>query len=144
MSDPNEIKIVEYTDVDSLSLNLPIDVNNISINYENTIDSIDVEYVNEITDIVLALGSGVQTVFSVNNLTGDINLTASALLPSISASAGIYTYTVNHNLGYLLPLVGVYNINNELVFSDIEALNTNSVKIKSVIDLNGYKVVIQR
>ena len=144
MSDPNEIKIVEYTDVDSLSLNLPVDISNISINYENAIDSIDVEYVNEITDIVLALGADVQSVFSVNNLTGNVVLTASATLPSISASLGLYSYTVNHNLEYVNPIISVYDTSNKIVIADIESINSNSVKIKAVVDLNGYKVVIQR
>lgn len=144
MSDPNEIKIVEYTDVDSLSLNVPDDVTNISINYENNIDSIDVEYVNEITNIVLALGAEAQSVFTVNNLTGYVTLTASATLPSVSASLGQYIYTVNHSLNYPQPIVALYNTSNEVVLANVELVNSNSVKIKSVVDLSGYKVVMQR
>ncbi len=144
MSDPNEIKITQYNDVDSISLNIPEVINDITISYENSINDIEIQYVNEITDIVLALGSDAQSVYSVNNLTGYITLTASALLPSISSSIGEYNYFINHNLDYLYPIVSVYNTNNELVISNIQSVNSNSVRINSVIDLNDYKVVIQR
>ena len=120
------------------------DIDNITINYSNSIDAIDVEYTNEIDTIVLSLGADAQSVFSVNGLTGNITLTASATLPSVSASLGIYSYTINHNLQYDTPIISLYNLNNSLVISDLEVLNANSVKIKSVIDLNGYKVVVQR
>lgn len=120
------------------------DIDNITINYSNSIDAIDVEYTNEIDTIILSLGADAQSVFSVNGLTGNITLTASATLPSVSASLGIYSYTINHNLQYSTPIISLYNLNNSLVISDLEVLNANSVKIKSVIDLNGYKVVVQR
>ena len=120
------------------------DIDNITINYSNSIDAIDVEYTNEIDTIILSLGADAQSVFSVNGLTGNITLTASATLPSVSASLGIYSYTINHNLQYSTPIISLYNLNNILVISDLEVLNANSVKIKSVIDLNGYKVVVQK
>ena len=120
------------------------EIDNIIINYDNSIDAIDVEYTNEIDTIVLSLGADAQSVFSINGLTGNITLTASATLPSVSASLGIYSYTINHNLEHSTPIIFLYNLNNSVVISDLEVLNANSVKIKSVIDLNGYKVVIQR
>ena len=120
------------------------DIDNITINYSNSIDAIDIEYTNEIDTIVLSLGADAQSVFSVNGLTGNVVLTASATLPSVSASLGIYSYTINHNLQHSTPIISLYNLNNNLVISDLELLNANSVKIKSVIDLNGYKVVVQR
>lgn len=120
------------------------EIDNIVINYDNTIDAIDIEYTNEIDTIVLSLGADAQSVFSVNGLTGNITLTASATLPSVSASLGIYSYTINHNLEHSTPITSLYNLNNNLVISDLEVLNANSVKIKSVIDLNGYKVVVQK
>jgi hypothetical protein len=120
------------------------DIDNITINYINSIDAIDVEYTNEIDTIVLSLGADAQSVFSVNGLTGNITLTAIATLPSVSASLGIYSYTINHNLQNSMPIISLYNLNNSLVISDLEVLNANSVKIKSVIDLNGYKVVVQK
>lgn len=120
------------------------EIDNIVINYDNTIDAIDIEYTNEIDTIVLSLGADAQSVFSVNGLTGNITLTASATLPSVSASLGIYSYTINHNLENSTPIISLYNLNNSLVISDLEVLNANNVKIKSVIDLNGYKVVVQK
>ena len=120
------------------------EIENIVIQYENAVEAINVEYTNEIDTIVLTLGADAQSVFSVNGLAGNVNLTDTQTLSSISSSAGLYSYTVNHNLGYNPPIVSLYDTNNKLVFSDVEVLNSNSVRIKSVIDLNGYKVVIQR
>lgn len=144
MPDPNEIVITEYNDIDSISLNIPDNITNIAINYENNINDINVEYINEIENIILTLGQDSQTIFSVNNLFGDVNLTTFEVISSVSASSGIYSYTINHNLDYSPPIIAIYDINNESVFADVKVLNSNSVKINSVVDLNGYKVVIQR
>lgn len=120
------------------------DIDNIIIEYDNAIQSIGVEYVNEIDNITITLGADVQSVYSVNNLTGNVTLTYDTTLSNVSASVGVYSYTINHNLNYSTPIVAVYNNNNEMVMADIQVLNSNSVKIKSVINLIGYKVVIQR
>lgn len=120
------------------------EVDNIVIEYDNQITDIDIEYVNQITDIVITTGADVQSVFSVNTLTGAVNLTASEELGSVSPTDGIYTYSYTHNLDYLYPIVSIYNTSNQQVFTDIEISDSNSVTIKSVIDLSGYRVVVQR
>jgi hypothetical protein len=40
--------------------------------------------------------------------------------------------------------VFLYNPGNQLVFSDVEIIDSNNVTIKAAIDLSGYKVVVQR
>lgn len=143
MPDPNEIKIVEYNDVDSLSLSIPDDVTNISIGYDQIVDNIEVEYVNDITDIVVSVGEGIQSVYSVNSFLGAVTLTYSEILSSISASLGIYSYTINHNLSSNSAIASVYNGSNDKVIVDYSILGYNSIKINSLKNLNGYKVVVQ-
>lgn len=120
------------------------EIDNIIIEYNNVIQSIGIEYTNDINNIILSLGADVQSVYSVNNLTGHITLSASTTLPSVSASLGIYSYSFNHNLNYLFPVVSLYDTNNKIVMADVESVNSNSVTIKSVINLYEYKVVAQR
>ena len=144
MSDVSSIEITKYNSVDSISLNIPDDVSSIQLSYSPEITDISVDYVNEITNIQLNVGQGVQSVYSVNNLTGTINLTYSQTLGSSTASSGVYLNTVNHNLDYSLPITSLYNQNNELVFASVVVQNSNNVTIKSAVDLSGYKVVIQR
>lgn len=120
------------------------EIDNIIIQYDNAIEAINVEYVNEIDNIILTLGADTQSVFSVNNLTGNVILTASVTLSLISPVSGIYSYTFNHNLGTSIPNVSIYNLENKLVIADIEVIDSNSVTINSVIDLEGYKVVVQK
>lgn len=144
MSDVDSIEIIEYNAINSISLSVPSDIDNISFSYENQITNISIDPILEITDIVLNVGNNIQTVFSVNNLYGDIVLTASSTLSTVSPSAGIYSYSFSHNLGYIYPIITIYNTNNEAVVADIQTIDFNSVTIKSVIDLLGYKVVAQR
>lgn len=120
------------------------EVDNILIEYENQITDIDIEYINDVTDIVITLGADIQSVFSVNSLTGHVVLTAEGSLTSVSASAGIYSYTFTHGLNYSYPIVTIYNTSNQTVIADVEITDSNSVTIKSVVDLSGYRVVAQR
>lgn len=120
------------------------DVDNIVINYDNQVTDISVDYVNEITNIQLDIGNSVQSVYSVNNLTGTINLTYSQTLGASTASGGVYLNSINHNLDYSLPIVSLYNQDNQLVSSNVSITDSNNVTIKSAVDLSGYKVVVQR
>jgi len=120
------------------------EIDNIVIDFNNTVDSISVEYSETINTIELALGQYVQNVSSVNGLLGVVNLTASAILSSPTSSGGFYSYSFDHNLSYLYPVVMIYNLENNVVFADISAIDENSVTINSMIDISGYKVVAQR
>lgn len=144
MSDVESIEITEYNSIDSISLNIPDDVSAIQLSYSPEITDIAIDYVNEITNIRLDIGEAVQSVYSVNNLTGTINLTYSQTLGASTASAGVYSNNVNHNLDYSLPIVSLYNQDNQLVFANVSITDSNNVTIKSAIDLSGYKVVVQR
>lgn len=120
------------------------DIDNITINYDSSVDVISVSYDNEIENITLSLGADIQSVYSVNNLVGNITLSYSASLSSGTASMGEYSYNINHNLSYDTPIVSIYDTSNKLVFADVSISNSNNVTIKAAIDLLGYKVVVQR
>lgn len=144
MSDVESIEITEYNSIDSISLSIPDDVSAIQLSYSPEITDIAIDYVNEITNIRLDIGEAVQSVYSVNNLTGTINLTYSQTLGASTASGGVYLNNVSHNLDYSLPIVFLYNQSNQLVFSNVSITDSNNVTIKSAIDISGYKVVVQR
>lgn len=127
----------------------------VTVTVSNSVDTISVEYSNAPTVItveetarqieVIQLESGFNNlVYSVNDLQGVVNLTYSASLGSVSPVSGVYTYTASHNLNYAYPMVSVYNSNNELVSPEIVIINSNTVRIESLVDLNSYRVVVQR
>lgn len=120
------------------------DFDRITLEYINSVDSINVDYSQPITNIEISIGQNVQTVYSVNGLYGDINLTASAVLTLTSFSSGYYNHTFNHNLNNQNVIVSVFNTNNQLVFADVFNEHPNYVNIRSAIDLTGYKAVAQR
>lgn len=120
-------------------------VDNIIINYENEITNISLSsYQDEITNIVLSVGDNFQSIFSVNGLNGVVRLTSSDQLPSVSASNGVYSYQYTHDLNYAYPIVSVYNTSGQQIIPDVSILNDNNVIIRSLIDISGYRVVVQR
>jgi hypothetical protein len=116
----------------------------IALEYINSVDSIDIDYSEPITNIVITIGQNVQTVYSVNSLYGDINLTASAALTLTSSSAGYYNHRFTHNLNYQNVIVSVFNPSNQVVMADILNEDPNYVNIRAVVNLTGYKAVAQR
>lgn len=127
----------------------------VTVTVSNSVDTIAVEYSNSPSVItiqettrdieVIELESGFNNlVYSVNDLQGVVVLTYSASLGSVTPVSGIYTYTASHNLNYAYPITSVYNTSSELVFPEIELVNSNVVRIKSLVDLNSYRVVVQR
>jgi len=119
-------------------------IDNISIEYASSPTNISIDFQSQIDNIVVDFGGGSQSVFSVNGLTGLIELTSLKTLGSVSPSNGTYEYTVEHNLNYLYPNISVYTDSNELVFSDIIIEDENTITLSSLIDMEGYKVVIQK
>lgn len=116
----------------------------IALEYINSVDSIDVDYSQPITNIEITIGQNVQTVYSVNGLYGDVNLTASAELQLTSSSVGYYNHTFTHNLNYQNVIVSVFSPSNQLVMVDIFNEDPDYVNIRAAIDLTGYKAVAQR
>lgn len=116
----------------------------IALEYINSVDSIDVDYSQPITNIEITIGQNVQTVYSVNGLYGDVNLTASAELQLTSSSVGYYNHTFTHNLNYQNVIVSVFSPSNQLVVADIFNEDPDYVNIRAAIDLTGYKAVAQR
>lgn len=120
------------------------DFDRVALEYINSVDSINVDYSDPITNIEITIGQNVQTVFSVNGLYGEINLTASTQLTLTSSSSGYYNHRFTHNLNNQNVIVSVFNPSNQVVVSDIFNENPNYVNIRAVIDLTGYKAVAQR
>ena len=120
------------------------EIDNITIQYDNTIESIELNDIDKITNIILAVGSDAQSVYSVNNLTGAVTLTYTETLSSISSASGVYSYTINHNLNNESVISSIYDSSNKQVLADCSILGYNSIKIDSFKNLNGYKVVVQK
>ena len=120
------------------------EIDNIQVEYINQVDNVVLEYDTTITNIELAIGGFSQNVVSVNGLFGNVRLTASATLGIVTPSAGMYSYSVAHDLGYNHVLTSLYDTNDNLVFGEVKILDSASVTINSLINLTDYKVVIQR
>lgn len=127
----------------------------VTVNVQTGVQAITVEYSNAPTNItiqetsrqveLIELESGFNNlVYSVNDLQGAVALTYSASLGSVSPVSGVYTYTASHNLNYAYPIASVYNTSSQLVYPEIELVNSNVIRIKSLVDLNSYRVVVQR
>ena len=126
----------------------------VTVNVANGVQAITVDFSDTPTNItiqettrqleLIEIESGFNNlVYSVNDLQNAVVLTYSASLESVSPSSGVYTYTASHNLAYSYPMVMVYNTSNELVLPQIDILSSNVVRIKSLTDLNSYRVVVQ-
>lgn len=120
------------------------DFDRVALEYINSVDSINVDYSDPITNIEITIGQNVQTVFSVNGLYGEINLTASTVLTTSSNASGVFFYNFEHNLAYLYPIINIYDNENSLVYSNIFVVDENHATITSNIDITGYKAVAQR
>jgi hypothetical protein len=116
----------------------------ITLEYINSIESIEVDYADQITNIELTIGQNVQTVYSVNNLYGDVVLTASTTLSLWTSSSGYYDHLFNHNLNYQYVNVSLYDEESREVYADIFYESASHVNIRAAIDLTGYKAVAQR
>jgi hypothetical protein len=116
----------------------------ITLEYINSIDSIEVDYSDTITNIELTVGQNVQTVYSVNNLYGDVVLSASAILSNNTMDNGYYIHVFEHNLNTESVLISTYDPFSNQVIADVVIIDSNNVRINALIDLTGYKAVAQR
>lgn len=118
-------------------------IDTISLNYENLVTSMTVtEVMPQIQ--VIQVDADADAIESVNDLIGVVKLTYKQSLTYVGQSNGIYTYSVTHNLDYDAPMVMVYNDENDVVVTEIEVVDNNTVNIVSTSNLNGFKVVVQR
>ena len=123
------------------------EIDNITIDFSDTVENINIDYASEVDTITLNLSSAIVTgaaVLSVNRLTDDVVLTASAELTLTTASNNYYNHFFEHNLNYQYVSVSVFGPDNALVFADILNEDPNYVNIRAAIDLTGYKAVAQR
>lgn len=131
------------------------EITNIQIEYTNTVESISIDEIDPVISTIIIeeatpeitlieIEKDAQAIYAVNGLIGNVILTASATLTSVSASGGIYSYTLVHSLDYDPATIYVYDNQNRLVYPDITVIDSNSVIINSAIDISGYKVVAHR
>jgi len=131
VSDP-QIDVEVFTGIDQISVDMSdpvtqIELSDISTNIQ-----------------VVEISTSFSAVESVNQLSGDITLTYVEVLTYVSPSGGIYTYTINHNLNYETPIVMVYNTDNESVIVDHDVIDTNTIEVRSLSNMNNFRVVVQR
>jgi len=141
---PIDIISIDSVDgIDQITLDLQSEIDSIDVNFSQDIDIITVE--EAVPNIqVIEIGTVFSAVGSVNSLSGDVVLTYIVTLTYVSPVSGVYTYTVTHNLGYENPIVMVYNTDNETVIVEHDAIDSNTIEIRSQSNMNNFKVVVQR
>jgi len=127
-----------------VTVNVATGVQAVTVDFSDTPTNITIEETTRQLELI-ELESGFNNlVYSVNDLQNAVVLTYTSSIGTVSPVSGVYTYTINHNLGYSYPMVIVYNDSNQLIEPEIVLVNSNSIQIKSLIDLNNYRVVVQR
>lgn len=131
MPDPN-IEVEVDSGIDQITLDIA--------SYQ---DAITLEQI--IPDIqVIEITTGISGVSAVNGLTGNARLTYETTLSYISPVNGIYEYPIAHELGYENIVLVVYNTDNEAVMVEYDCIDANNVTVKSLSNMNNFKVVVQR
>lgn len=164
MSDP-QIDVEVDSGIDQISISYDVGITELSLDSVDTVNQIVIDLQSEIDSINVTVDSGVDqisvesvdepiqvievsTIFSavssVNILSGDVVLTYEETLSYVSPSGGVYEYTISHNLGYENVVPVVYNTNNETVIVEHDAIDVNTMIIKSMSNMNNFKVVVQR
>ena len=129
--------------VGQITLDVQSDVDSINVNVDSGVDQITVENVDDPVQVI-EISTIFSAVSSVNGLSGDVVLSYEETLTYVSPASGIYSYTVTHNLGYENVIPMVYNIDNETVVVEHDAIDSNTIVIKSMSNMNNFKVVVQR
>lgn len=129
--------------VNQITLDVQSDIDSINVNVSSDVDQITIENVDEAVQVI-EVSTIFSAVSSVNGLSGDVVLTYEETLSYVSPVSGIYSYTITHNLGYENVIPIVYNIDNETVIVEHDAIDLNTIIIKSMSNMNNFKVVVQR
>jgi len=116
----------------------------ISIGYDDQVTSITVTEVMPQIQVINVDAGEATLIYSVNDLIGSVNLTYKEVLSYVQQQGGIYTYQVSHNLNYDTPMVMVYNNENDVVVTEVEIVDNNTINVISTGNLNGFRVVVQR
>ena len=130
------------------------DIVDIEIEYIDPVTNISIDEINADIDHILIeevtpgitnidVFKDVSLIFSVNGYTGNVILTYSEVLSSIVSSSGVYNYSITHNLNSLTPIIAVYDTSSKQVYANIDIINSNLINVDSLLDLTGYKVVVQ-
>jgi hypothetical protein len=141
---PIDIISIDSVDgIDNIVLDIPSDISSIDVNFSQDVDIIVLE--EAVPNIqVIEIGTVFSAVSTVNGLSDNVVLTYITTLSYVSPSSGVYVYTVTHNLGYENPIIMVYNTDNETVIVEHDAIDANTIEIRSLSNMNNFKVVVQR
>ena len=141
--------------IDTINVEILDDISEITVlTLDSTVTSINIDVVNDIDTVTvfeanpaittIEIEKNYHPVLEVDGLVGIITLSYRETLPTVTASSGIYSYTVNHDLDEELVSVMLYNSSNELVIPEFTIVDSNNVQIESLINISNYKVVVQR
>lgn len=130
------------------------DIVDIEIEYIDPVTNISIDEINADIDHILIeevtpgitnidVFKDVSLIFSVNGYTGNVILSYSEVLSSIASSSGVYSYSISHDLNSLNPIVSLYDTSSQQVYANIGIINSNLINVDSLLNLNGYKVVVQ-
>lgn len=140
---PTQLSIDNIDSVDQIVVDIQSEVDSINVTVDSGVEQITVENIDEPIQVI-EVSTIFSAVSSVNVLSGDVVLTYQETLSYVSPSGGIYEYTISHNLGYENVVPVVYNTNNETVIVEHDAVDVNTIIIKSMSNMNNFKVVVQR
>ena len=144
MADVDTINIEVLDGVSEITVvTLDSSVSSINVDVLTDIDTVTVFEANPSIDVI-EIEKNYHPVLEVDGEVGIITLSYTTTLSSVSASSGVYTYTVTHSLDKQLVSVMLYNSDNDMYLTDIKLVDANSLQIKSLTDISGYKVVVQR
>jgi hypothetical protein len=129
--------------VNNITVTAVDDIDQISVNYDSAIDNITVTEVIPQIQVIQVDAGDQNLVYSVNDRIGSVKLTYTQTLTYVSPSSGVYTYQIPHNLGNETPVAMVYNNENDIVVTEIEVVDTNTINVVSMSNLNGFRVVVQ-
>ena len=141
--------------LDTINIEILDDISSITVvSLDSTVSSINIDVLTDIDTVtvfeanpaitVVEVEKNFQPVLSVDGLVGIIVLSYRETLPTVTASGGVYSYTVNHDLDEELVSVMLYNSSDQLIIPEYTTIDSNNIKIDSLINISKYKVVVQR
>lgn len=141
--------------IDTINIEVLDDVSQITVvSLDSTVTSINIDVINDIDTVTvfeanpaittIEIEKNYHPVLEVDGLVGIITLSYRETLPTVTASSGVYSYTVTHSLNKELVSVMLYNSSNELVIPEFKIIDSNNVQIKSLENISNFKVVVQR
>jgi hypothetical protein len=144
VSDVDEITISPVSSVGSIDVNTVSEETSVSIDTSQDVDTVVIEQSPESLQVQLSIVDTVTGVLSVNGKTGNVTID----YPDINTDPVNHVkyvhyqtvisneWLIPHNLGFF-PNVTVMDNENRICETDVQYLNTNSVKIVMNVGISG-------